>query len=179
MRGLWTAAILAALAGAMPAAAADLATLGCVRDQMTAPVRAEIASSARALADGKSAAASQGLRDGLRLTADACAKRHGWSDAAREAAQTHALVAASLEALRPLAPARGVDLAVITAALHSLTDAQRAQILNQEQAGTDALLAQLVSRGLVVTGEAQGSLVGVLAVLTLIEETQKARFAAS
>lgn len=179
MRGYWAAAILAAMTMATPAAAADLATLGCVRDKMTAPVRAEIVASANALVNGKEAAASQALRDGLSATAQACATQHQWSNAARDAAQTHALVTISLDTVRPLAKDRKLNLDIFAAAIAALTPAERTQILKQEQAGTDALLARLASKGLVVQGSGQGSLIGVLAVLTLFQESQMAVFVAS
>jgi len=179
MRRYWAAAILAAMAAATPAAAADLATLGCVRDKMTAPVRPEIVASAQALADGKTAAASQALRDGMLATAQACATQYQWSNAARDAAQTHALVSVSLDTVRPLAKDRKVNLDVFASAIAALTPTERTQILKQEQAGTDALLARLASKGLVVQGSGQGSLIGVLAVLTLFQESQQAAFIAS
>jgi len=179
MRGFWAAAALALLASTAPAAAADLATLGCVRDQMAVPVRAEIAASAAALVDGKEAAASPAMKAGLTAAADACATRHHWSDTARDAAQTHALVSVSLDTVRPLAKDRNVRLDLFAAALAALTPAERNQILIQEQAGTDALLAQLAKQGVAVEGQAQGGLVGVMAVLTLFEESQKAIFLAN
>jgi hypothetical protein len=105
--------------------------------------------------------------------------RYSWSNAAREAAQTYGVVSATLDTVRPLAAKNDVRLDVFTRALQSLTSAQRTQILNQEKAGTDALVAALAIQGMPVIGEKQGSSIGVLAVLTLFEESQKARFIAS
>jgi hypothetical protein len=181
MRGLWVAAALAALTAATPAAAADVATLGCVKDEMPAQVRTEIVAVVRGLADGGAPKFSQALRDDLAVAGAACAARHGWSDVARQAAQGQAMASASLDVAWEIATKRGVRLDIFTAGLRALTDDQRFHFLQSEPAAIDALMAQLTKRGMtnLSTNRGQYIVVHLLAILTFNEEGQRAIFAAT
>ena len=179
MRALWAMTTLAALAAAQPARAADLATLGCIRQQLPASALAEVATAAHDLADGKEALATEELQGAVAAAGQACTTLHGWSVAARDAALIHGIAATTRETLDQIAIERGVKLDALAAALAALTPAQRANFMGGMEAAANALIAQLKNQGMPTITTTQAQVIGVLALMMIIQDDSRATFVAS
>jgi len=179
-------ALLLAVAGAVglvlsasPAAAADIATISCVRDQ-TLPASIEaLLESARQAARGQSGARTPDtLRNDLYDAARKCQKLHGWSETAAEAAAKYTFVALRLEAMRPIAEGMGIQYGNVTASLAAMTQSERDALLTGDQDGLLALLRELGRRGL-TSDPKTGELYGRLAALTVLLEQCRKDFVAN
>lgn len=172
----WIAAAMIASPLAAPAAAADLATLGCVREQMPEPMRARMTESARRIAEGAAGAAPADALAALGAAADQCKAHHGWSDGARNAAERHAAATLGMDAFTPLAERLGVKVSILTEALNALSAEQRLDLFKEDSPMMDTYLDDLAARGLVLDNEEKGLLVGGLIVFVINVQNSRADF---
>jgi len=138
-------AAVAALAWAVPANAADLATIDCVGQNLEAPVRAQIeADAARNLAEsGKRPSYDPSVGEGLRTAAAACAKEHGWSAAAAKAAGLYALAKIGLPVARRVVDEHAFDAAALEDRFQALPAETRNRPLTAEE--SQALVREAVT----------------------------------
>ncbi|UYY59158.1 hypothetical protein [Sphingomonas sp. S2-65] len=144
MRILLAAALFLA-ASAVPASAADLATLDCVGAKLDAAVRSQIeseASSALAQA-GKRLTYSPAVGQGLGTAAKACAAEHKWTAAAAKAAGFYALAKLGLPLARRAVEEKGFDAAALEDQFQALPEEKRVRVLTTQD--TQALIQAAVT----------------------------------
>ena len=147
IRTILAAAVL--LFAALPAAAADLATIDCVGQKLDAAARAKVeADAARNLDEtGKRPSYDPAVSAGLRTAAAACAKEHKWSAAAAKAAASYALAKIGLPTAQRVIGERGFDSAALEDRFQGLAEDKR----NRPLSAADAQALVIAS----VTEEAQ------------------------
>ncbi|MES2443483.1 MAG: hypothetical protein V4574_11695 [Pseudomonadota bacterium] len=129
------AVLLSLLAGAaMPAQAADLATLGCVTDKLELPVRAQIVLDVeRNLAEsGKKHSYAPRVLAAVRTAATACAAEHGWPEPALRPAMLYTLATLGWPTAQKVAAERGLDTAALEEAWNALPEETRNRPLTSE-----------------------------------------------
>lgn len=120
--------VLAALLGcAVPAHAADLATIGCVDGKLDSAVRDQVAADVeKNLADtGQRGSYSPPVVEALKNAAAACAKDNGWAPAAERPAVLYTLAKLSLPVVQKAVADKGLDPAALEALWFALPEEQR------------------------------------------------------
>jgi hypothetical protein len=109
---------------ALPAHAADLATIGCVEDTINAKARAQLETDVqRNLTDlGKRPSYDPSVQSGLTIAAAACAKVNGWSSGAATAAAKYALAKIGLPFAQAALAEKGFDSAALEAQFMALSE---------------------------------------------------------
>lgn len=173
------------LAGwAIPAQAADVATLDCIANEMPAPSRAVFAEVGR-----RSAVDEKGDAPGLdaaigdfRKALTLCAGRHHWNDAAIDAAGKYSIAAFVLDGVVKVATQRGVPFAVVEKSLGQLTEAQRVALRDgtaDGEAAYEVLVDIMAKNGFTGSGGEQAEMVGAIIGAMLSRDQSKAIFIAS
>ncbi|AJP71406.1 hypothetical protein [Sphingomonas hengshuiensis] len=142
-------AALALAATALPAHAADLATLDCVVSKLDAAARSQIeADVVRNMAEtGKRPTYAPAVKTALKEAATACATEHQWSNPAAGAAAIYALAKVGLPIAQRVVGERGFDAAALEDQFQALPEETRNRVLTAEE-------NQALVRG-AVTEEAQ------------------------
>jgi len=124
MRALATAALLGL---ALPAHAADLATIDCVAGKLSAAAAAKLhADVARNMADsGKRPSYDPGVGGSIASAAAACGLEHNWSEAAIKAARTYTLAKVGLPIAQRVIGERGFDAAELEDRFQALPEETR------------------------------------------------------
>ena len=131
-------ALLAFGAFAVPAHAADLATIDCVGGKLDAAVKAQIeADTVRNMGEaGKRPTYDPSVSRGLNDAAAACAKDNGWAPAATKAAGIYALAQLGLPVAQRIVGEHGFDAAALEDQFQALPEETRDRALtaaeNQE-----------------------------------------------
>lgn len=120
-------ALLAFGAFAVPARAADLATIDCVSGKLDAATKAQLeADAARNLGEaGKRPTYDPSVSRGLNDAAAACAKDNGWSPAATKAAGIYALAKIGLPVAQRVVGEHGFDAAALEDQFQALPEETR------------------------------------------------------
>lgn len=173
-------AALALTLVASPAAAADLATIGCVNDTVTPQVRTAFTNSARTLVgDTEVAPVTQETRDALDAAVAACAKRFKWSPEAADAAKYVFMSEAGLPEIRKAAVAAKIDPDAVIAALGDLTPEQAAKLGEGDEDSVTAFMGAVQKRGVPMTDDKQMQVVFALTLMAGRRNLERARFAAN
>jgi len=115
MRALSAALATAFLALAVPAHAADLATIGCVADKLTPEVGEKLSADIeRNLREsGKKHSYDPAVTQGLKDAATACSTENGWPQTALRPAMLYTIARAARPIADKVATERGLDPAVL------------------------------------------------------------------
>ncbi|WP_066795812.1 hypothetical protein [Sphingomonas soli] len=126
---------LAALSLAVPANAADLATIDCVTQKLQPALKELIeAEVTRSFAEGATRANfDPAVNSGLRLAATNCAIEHKWSEAAATAARDYALGKLSLPIGEKFVAQKGFDVADLETHFGALAEEVRNRPLTKEE----------------------------------------------
>ncbi|MBB5710867.1 hypothetical protein [Sphingomonas xinjiangensis] len=130
---------------AIPAQAADLATLDCVSTKLDAAVRGQIESEATAalVETGKRLTYSPAVGQGLGTAAKACAAEHKWTSAAAKAAGFYALAKIGLPLARKAVEEKGFDASALEDQFQALPEDKRTRVLTAQD--TQALVQAAVT----------------------------------
>ncbi len=125
---------LCLVGAAAPAQAADLATLGCVADKVSLPIRAQLVIDVeRNLTEtGKKHSYDPRVIAALREAAMACAKENGWPDPALRPAMLYTLATLGWPTAQKVATERGLDTAALETAWNALPEDSRNKPLTPE-----------------------------------------------
>ena len=112
---------------AAPSHAADLATIDCVADKVSAGVTATLhADVARNLAEsGKRPSYDPAVGAGIARAAAACATEHNWSEAAVKAVRIYTLAKLGMPVAQRVIGERGFDAATLEAQFQGLSEETR------------------------------------------------------
>ncbi|MEZ0243129.1 MAG: hypothetical protein ACAH11_07110 [Sphingomonas sp.] len=179
IRNFLIAAALAVTGVATPALAADVATLPCVRQELSTETLDAIRDTARRSAEGEMGVRpSEETRDALMAAAGRCAAKYGWTADEAQYAGLYTLAELRLAAMEPIAKRRGVDLAKIRIAVGEMTQDERGLLRKGDRQGSVALLRELTALGVTVPEEfATAQLYGRLATILLVLEEFRNSFA--
>jgi hypothetical protein len=180
MKAIWTtlaAVLFASLA--IPASAADLATLGCVREQMKPDMRALLSDSAGKLAVREGSSLPEAARADIHTAALACQTKYHWNDAAVKAAESSTLAEIAYAGAFAQGRKQGIDEAGFVKALHSLSAAERKGIMAQDPPSLAKFVAALSANGLDIENDDKALLLGVMAAFRVLQEDNRALFASA
>lgn len=119
---------LCLLAGfvALPAHAADLATMDCVVDKLKTPLKTQIETDVtRNLASVAKPTYDPSVASGLATAASECAVENKWSDAAVQAARIYTLVKVGWPIAQRVVSEKGFDPAMLEAQFQMLPEEER------------------------------------------------------
>lgn len=128
-------AMLASLAFAGSAHAADLATIDCVAEKLDKTVSAQIAAdvSRNMFESGKKPSYDPMVGTGIANAAQACATEHGWSEGAVAAARIYTLAKVGLPVAQRVIGERGFDTATLEEQFLTLPEETRNRVLTAEE----------------------------------------------
>jgi opacity protein-like surface antigen len=178
MRKLLLAAALVVSAGATPAVAADVKTLSCIIVEMPAEARTALMNGGGKLAAQEATSLPPEASAAAATAGKACQKKHGWSDAALNAALTYSIAQAAYAGAVARADQLGIKEGPFLAALSTLSDAQLQGVLKQDGESINAFARALISKGLDVD-EKKGAVLGVMAGLWIMSDNNRTAFAAA
>lgn len=158
------------------AAAADIATLSCIADNVPDAERNMLRDSVRALVGGGPNRPPEAARAAVEVAALLCQEQHGWNDGARDAAKIATMTDIGLAGLAPLLAEYRIDLGDFRAAIASLSPEQRDGLLEKDRATIDAMLAALNSQGIVTNERRALELIGVVAVFVIHADRARRTF---
>ena len=179
MRRMWVLAAAMLAMQVAPAAAADVATLGCASSEMSEPDRELFRDMARRIGRGEQVSQTDKTRAILLKASTACQKRYGWTDAARDASSTYTMSALGIAGIEVDLARQGIKLADVVDSYRALSPADRAGLTQLSDASLDKLFAQFASRGIPLDSAERAKMLGALVSLIAHRDESEAKFAAS
>lgn len=172
------AALLLAVAPNL-ARAADVATLGCVTDQLSPQTRDAFVRSARTLVAETVVPVAAEDRAALDTAIDTCRKRFEWSADATDAARYIVMSDFGLPELRAAVKAVGADPDAVAAAIAALAPDEIAGLATAKESSVEALLASFEKHNIALDTKERQSAVFALTVMIARRQSERARFAAN
>lgn len=180
MRGAVFGAMALLIAVAQPAYAADPATLGCVMQTLDPAARVIVEDDARFRFGGGGKDATSEQMEGVRQAARDCAKRHGWSTEAWEAASIHTAAQVSIQVATPILSKAGIKVDRLIALFDALPAKIREESLGKPRGETPSEFVEMMDKGLAegvfTMDEAQMGLLGEFFGMLLVRDYSRAQF---
>lgn len=162
-----------ALLAATPATAADIATLNCVDQSISAPLRAQLVADFEKQLRTREYGIAPALSSQVLEVSKTCASRHGWSAEAAEAARVNLFASIGLPIAERVAKAGGIDTAKIWEMWRGLPESVRQNRL--DEAMLAKITGDLMTSGVIADIEG-GKLAGQMLAFMNIGESSRRRF---